>query len=287
MPQKIDVHGIFIDPETITDLRLQRRISVYYPVFHETNATKSFFGRFSSSQKHILQFDHQKPFGIILADEEQPDPSSYVVSYKEAVIERFLRGLGQTGKSIAGHIQELLNIEISGDRQFRILQSGRSVKQTSIREIPAKVKLLSGQWVDVFKSSPDYNFQGGTPYAVTNAGSVALMICTKELIYVLFGADVDASDEEVASSYKALTDVYNQIQKEKDTTIEIQKSKHLFQLPQINIQIPKVEMPKIEMPQIRFQSPLVFRKNEKESGLNEELKEEMKVESDNSDQIVD
>lgn len=28
MPQKMDVHGLFIDPETITDLYLQKRIAV-------------------------------------------------------------------------------------------------------------------------------------------------------------------------------------------------------------------------------------------------------------------
>ncbi len=62
MPQKIDIHGIFIDPETITDLQLQKRISVFYPVFDEVSATKSIFGRFSSSQKHVLRFDHQQPY---------------------------------------------------------------------------------------------------------------------------------------------------------------------------------------------------------------------------------
>jgi len=269
MPQKIDIHGIFIDPETITDLRLQKRISVFYPVFHEVSTGKSFFSRFSSSQKpqHILQFDHQQPYGIILADAEQPDPSGYVVNYREAAIERFLRGIGHTGKNIAGHIQEMLKIEISGDRQYRILQSGRNVKQTSIREIPAKVRLLSGQWVDVFKSSPEYDFQGGTPYAVTDVGSSALMICTKDQIYVLFGAGVDASDEEVVSSYRALTGIYNQIQAQKDTAIEEQKARPLFQMPQINIQLPKVELPKIEMPQIRFQSPFVFGKKKEEQEL--------------------
>ena len=46
----------------------------------------------------MLRFEHQQPYGIILADSEQPDPSSYVVNYKEAAIERFLRGLGQAGK---------------------------------------------------------------------------------------------------------------------------------------------------------------------------------------------
>lgn len=30
-------------------------------------------------------------------------------------------------------------------------RTGRNVKQTSIREIPAKVRLLSGQWVDVLR----------------------------------------------------------------------------------------------------------------------------------------
>lgn len=259
MPQKIDIHGIFIDPETITDLQLQKRISVLYPVFHEIGS-KSIFGRFSSAQKHVLQFDHQQPYGIILTDPEQPDPSSYVVNYKEAAIERFLKGIGRTGKNITGHITELLKIEISGDRQYRILQSGRNVKQTSIREIPAKVRLLSGQWVDVFKSSPEYDFQGGTPYAVTDAGSCALMIRTKDKDYVLYGADIDASDEEVIASYQVLTDVYNQIQAKKNEEIDAHHSRPRFQLPQINIQIPKTERPKLEMPQIRFQSPFVLGK---------------------------
>lgn len=243
---------------------MQKRISVFYPVFHEIGSWKSIFGRFSSSQKHILRFDHQQPYGIILADAEQPDPSSYVVNYKEAAIERFLKGLGKTGKNMAGHITEMLKIEISGDRQYRILQSGRNVKQTSIREIPAKVRLSSGQWVDVFKSSPEYDFQGGTPYAVTDVGSSALMIGTKDQIYVLYGAGVDASDEEVVSSYQALTRMYNELQAKKDDAIEQQKGRPLFQMPQINIQLPKFELPKIEMPKIRFQSPFVLGDNKKQ-----------------------
>lgn len=132
------------------------------------------------------------------------------------------------------------------------------MKQTSIREIPAKIKLLSGQWVDVFKSSPEYDFQGGTPYAVTDVGSSALMIGTKDKTYVLYGAGVDASDEDVITSYQTLTEVYNQIQAEKDDAIEQRKGHALFQMPQISIQLPKVELPQIDMSQIRFQSPFVF-----------------------------
>ena len=264
MPQKIDIHGFFIDPETITDLQLQKRISVFYPVFHEVDTGKSIFGRFSSSQKHILRFEHQQPYGIILADAEQPDPSSYVVDYKEAAIERFLRGIGKSGKNVAGHISELLKIEVSGDRKYRILQSGRNVKETTIREIPAKIRLHSGQWVDVFKSSPEYDFQGGTPYAVTDVGSSALMIGTKEHIYMLYGADVDASDSEVKTAYYTLTEVYNQIQAQKDAAITQRPERVHIQRPQINIQLPKVALPKLEMSKIQFQSPLVFSNKKKE-----------------------
>lgn len=263
MPQKIDIHGIFIDPETITELSLQRRNAVYYPVFHE-EGTKSFFGRFASSQRHVLRFDHQEPYGIILLDVEQLSPSGFVVNYREAAIERFLRGVGQAGKNIAGHIQEMLKIDISGDRSYRILTPGRVVKQTSIREIPAKVRLLSGQWVDVFKSSPDYDFQGGTPYAVTDVPASALLICTANQLFLLFGGGVDVNDEEVKNAYEGLINIYNQIQAQRDASLAERKSRPLIQLPQINIQLPKVELPKIEIPQIRFQSPFVFGKKKEE-----------------------
>ncbi len=262
MPQKIDVHGLFIDPETITGLLLQKRISVFYPVFSEVSPSKSIFGRFAASQRHTLRFDHQQPYGIIMADVEQPDPASYAVNYREAALERFLRGLGRTGKNITGHITELLKIEISGDRQYRILQSGRNVKQTSIREIPAKVHLLSGQWVDVFKSSPEYDFQGNSPYAVTDAGASALMITTQESNYVLFGAGVDASNDEVISAYRSLVEIYNNIQSKRDTAIEEQARKPLIQMPQINIQLPKIELPKFELPQVKFRAPFVFGKKD-------------------------
>ena len=266
MPQKIDIHGLFIDPETITDLQLQKRISVYYPVFYEAETTKSFFGRFSSSQshQHILRFDHQEPYGIILAEPEQPDPASYAVTYKEAALERVLKSFGRVGKNITGHISEMLKIEISGDRKYRILQSGRNVKQTSIREIPAKVRLLSGQWVDVFSSSPEYDFQGGTPYAVTDVASYALMITTKDKSYVLYGAGVDISSEEVTSAYRSLAAIYNQIQQQRDE-IEDKGKKPALKAPQINIQLPK-----IDLPQIKLQSPLVFgKKKENDRGLSD------------------
>ena len=262
MPQKIDVHGVFIDPETITDLYLQKRTAVYYPVFQEVAQSRSLFGRAASTQQHILKFDHHEPYGIILADAEQPEPASYIVKYADAVIERLIRSIGKTGKSITGHFTELLKIDTTGDRQFRILQSGRNIEQTTIREIPAKVHLLNGQWVDVVKSTPGYDFQGGTPYAITDVGAASLMILTKENNYVLYGAGVDVSNDDVESAYRSLTGVYNEIQARRDLASTERAKKPLIQMPQINIQIPKVELPKIDLPQIKFQSPFVLGKKE-------------------------
>ena len=278
MPQKIDIHGIFIDPETIVDLQLQKRISVHYPVFQEVSSSKSFFGRLAATQKHVLRFEQQLPYGIILADPEQPDPASYAVNFKEALLAKVFKSVEQVGKNVFGHINEMLKIDISGDRQYRILQSGRNVKQTSIREIPAKVHLLNGQWVDVFKSTPEYDFQGGTPYAITDIGAAALMIRTKEKFYVLYGAGVDASNEDVISAYQNLISVYNEIQARRDAALEEEKKHPAIQAPLINIQLPKIELPKLELPQIRFQSPFVFGKKEE----NEEEKIDANNISDDS-----
>ena len=179
MAQKIDINGLFIDPESISDLLLQKRISVFFPVFYEIPQPKRFFNR-STTTQHILQFDHQEPYGIILADIEQPDSSGYVVNYKEAIADKIFKAVGKAGKNVVGHAAEVLKIDVSGDRHYRILQSGRNVKSVSIREIPAKVHLLSGQWVDVFKGNRDYDFQGGNPYAITDVGANALTITTVE-----------------------------------------------------------------------------------------------------------
>lgn len=272
MPQKIDIHGLFIDPETITDLMLQKRISISYPVFHEVARAKSLFWRSDSSQQHILQFDHQESYGIILADVEQPDSASYVVTYQQALIDKIFKSVSKAGKNLTGHINELLKIEISGDRQYRILQSGRNVKQISIREIPAKVRLLNGQWVDVFKSSPNYDFQGGTPYAETDVSAAALMIATKDNNYVLFGADVDTTNEDVISAYRSLAEIYNEIQAKRDTAIEEDTKKPRIQMPQITIQLPKVELPKVDFPNIKIRSPFV-REKKQEKPVLEELQE--------------
>lgn len=239
MPQKIDIHGLFIDPESITGLNLQKRIAVYTPVFYEIETSKPFFSRSSTPQLRKLRFDHLQPYGIILANIEQPDPSSFEVYYRGAFSLRVsIQNIGQASKKFIGHISELLKIEVSGDRQYRILQPGRIVKTTSIREIPAKVHLLNGQWVDVFKSSPGYDFQGGNPYAVTDVRASALLITTKEKNYDLYGAEVDVTNEDVISTYHALAEIYNDIQSKHDALLIEQNKKPSIQMPKIKLKLP-------------------------------------------------
>ena len=255
MAQKIDINGLFIDPESISDLLLQKRISVFFPVFYEIPQPKRFFNR-STTTQHILQFDHQEPYGIILADIEQPDSSGYVVNYKEAIADKIFKAVGKAGKNVVGHAAEVLKIDVSGDRHYRILQSGRNVKNVSIREIPAKVHLLSGQWVDVFKGNRDYDFQGGNPYAITDVGANALTITIVEKkverYYVLYGAGVDASNEEVLSAYKILTELFNEIQARREEVISEQVKTHKL----------RAELPKLSLPKIKFQSPFVIEKRQ-------------------------
>lgn len=260
MPQKINVHGLFIDPERITDLTLQKRLAVFYPVFYETDPPKSFFGRVFSSDQHILRFDHHEPYGILLADAEQPSRTDYIMKYSEALFDKIFNDIGRTGKHIIGHISEFLKIETSGDREYRILQCNRNVKQISIREIPAKVWLRSGQWVNVFKSSPDYDFQGGSPYAVTGIETYAFVITVKETHYVLFGGGVDMSDKELLLAYHSLTEIYNEIQAKRDAALAERANKPRVQMPSIHIQLPKVELPRIDVSALVSQVPALFGK---------------------------
>ena len=282
MAQKIDVCGLFIDPETITDLLLQKRISVFYPVFYEIPRPKTLFNRNVSDQQHLLRFDHHEPYGIILNDVELPDSSSYVVKYKEAFVDKLFKSVEKAGKSVVGHTADFLKIDISGDRQYRILQSGRNEKQISIREIPAKVCLLSGQWVDVFKSSPGYDFQGGSPYPTTDIGTYALTITTTGNKYILYGAGVDVANEEVLSAYKILTETVNQIQAKRDAAISEQSKKQLSHKSGVLKQLPKAELPKINLPQIKFQSPLKIEKKA-ENPSSESLTESSTANSSSTD----
>ncbi len=266
MPQKIDINGLFLDPETITDLSLQKRISVYYPVFHEIPKPKSLFKRLASDKQHILQFDHHEPYGLILADIEQPETSGYTVIYKVPISNKMIVA---AGKNVIGHALEKLKIDISGDRQYRILQPGRNVKKLTIREIPAKVQLLSGQWVDVFKSSPDYDFQGGTPYAITDVSSNVLLITTsdkkKVTYYSLYGGGVDASDEAVLTAYKTLTEVFNEIQARRDAATTKSSEKMLDGKSEKSLPHPKAALPKIALPRIKLQLPFVVDKKPDET----------------------
>ena len=85
------------------------------------------------------------------------------------------------------------------------------------------------------------------------------MINTKEKNYTLFGAGVDVSSEDLALTYRSLTEIYNQIQKRRDDKIEEKAQKPALKIPQLNIQ-----RPQIDLPQIKIQSPIAFGKKKED-----------------------
>ena len=70
---------------------------------------------------------------------------------------------------------------------------------------------------------------------------------------MLYGAGVDASNEEVLSAYKALTELFNKIQIKREETISEQAKTHKL----------RAELPKLSLPKIKFQSPFVIEKQQR------------------------
>lgn len=281
MSQKIDILGMFIDPEQIQELALQNRFAVYVPFFEEVSSstvtTGTIFKRQITNPKRKLRYVNTRAYGIELAPNEQPSSSEFVVDYKTAVIERAIKSFGKIGKNTMGKINDMvLKIDTTGDREVRLLLPGRRVIATTIREIPAKAKLLSGQIVDVMKNNPEYEFLDGTPYATTNVEAKALFVRIGEnknhaQTYVLFGGGIDASDEQIINAYLTLTTLYNDIRNQKASP----KLNSGEAKPNI---LQKVQLPKFNLP-VKIQSPLVFAKkpqvkeSETESISNTDAKE--------------
>ena len=69
---------------------------------------------------------------------------------------------------------------------------------------------------------------------------------------MLYGAGVDASNEEVLSAYKILTELFNEIQARREEVISEQVKTHKL----------RAELPKLSLPKIKFQSPFVIEKRQ-------------------------
>ena len=250
MGQLIDLCGTPIQLEKVKHFRLIKRECLFYPAYQEVeNQMFSLFARRGEKDKKKFVFNQMVPFGIVLNDKEKPSPGSYEFkAFDEVVAASILDGLGRAFSNAAGLAADLLRIDTSGNKEFRILTQGRRVTNVKLRDIPAKVAFLSGKVSDVYKNDSYYPYLG-EPIAPTIVPVPTLVVSMEKTNYVFFGGGIDIENPEVV--YQSLLEAYNNLH-----SADKAEKAH-FSLPKFNM-----SMPKLNMPSIKFQSPFVFKKDE-------------------------
>lgn len=242
MPQRVDIHGVPIELEQVVDFRIVPREAIYYPAYQETQGMMgSIFARLGAQDKKKFQFVNLVPFGILLDDKERPHIGDYKVeSFAEAAGQSILGSLGDFFTDATNTVVDLLRIDTSGNKKYRILTTGRRVVDLRLRDLPAKVRMLSGKVSDVYKNDQIYPFLG-EPISPTINRTKALMIKTNRETFAFFGSGIDISDEEIDQTYHYLLDNYNEFQKRLDEKKDQERNRPLIQLP-------KIELPRISIP---------------------------------------
>lgn len=268
MSQMIDLCGTPIQLEQIKSFRLVKRECLYYPAYQETESqVASIFARFGAEKKKKFTFTQMVPFGILLSDKEKPCTGSYEIkSFGEAVTFNLLDGVGKAVGNVASLAADMLRIDTSGNKEFHILTQGRRVTSLRLRDIPAKVRFLSGKVSDVYKNDPIYDFLG-EPISPTVVAVPTLVVTIDKTPLVFFGGGIDLEDAE--ATYQALFEAYNQYQAASE------QKKSSFSLPKINF-----NMPKLSMPSIKLQSPFVIHKTDKAA-----LPEDVNSTNDQTDEV--
>ena len=236
MPQLVDIHGIPLDLEKVIAFRVVPREVIYYPAYQETPSTKfSVFAKLGNQDKKKFEFVNLVPFGILLEGKEKPHIGDYKVeSFAEAAGQSVLSGLGDFLADAGNTIADLLALDTSGNMKFRVLTAGRRVVDIRLRDMPAKVRMLSGKVADVYKNDPIYPFLG-EPISPTINRTKALMMKTKDETFAFFGSGIDMLDEEIDRTYHSLLDSYNLIQKRLEEKKAQERNRPLIQIPRISI----------------------------------------------------
>lgn len=241
MGRLIDLCGTPIDVEQIKHFRLVKREYLFYPAYQETEEQVfSLFARMGAANKKKFKFVKMVPFGALLNDKEKPSSGGYEIKdFGEFVAANALVDVGKAIGSIANIAADMLRVDTSGNKEFRILTQGRRIVDIKLRDIPAKVSFISGKISDVYKNDPIYEFLG-EPIAPTIAAVPTLVVNVEKVTYVFFGGGIDLDDAEAV--YHSLLDAYNQLQENK------KKEKTRF--------VPKLSMPKFKgIPTLRIQTP--------------------------------
>lgn len=255
MSTLIDLCGTPIRLEDIRQFRLVKRDYLFYPAYQEVKEqTFSLFARKGASDKKKFEFVNMVPFGAVLNDKEKPCTGSYEVKYfGEAVTFNLLSDVSKKLGNVANIAADLLRVDTSGNSEYHILTQGRRITSVRLRDIPAKVRFLSGKVSDVYRNDSIYEFLG-EPIAPTIVAVPTLIVTVDKTTYVFFGNGIDLADAE--ATYQTLLSEYNQYQEEN-------KKEKTPVLPKINVNVPK-----LSIPAIKVQSPFVVKKSgEQNAGL--------------------
>lgn len=249
MSTLIDLCGTPIQLEHIRQFRLVKRDYLFYPAYQEVKEqTFSLFARKGASDKKKFEFVNMVPFGAVLNDKEKPCTGTYEVkSFGEAVTFNILSDVSKKLGNVANLAADLLRVDTSGNTEYHVLTQGRRLTNVRLRDIPAKVRFLSGKVSDVYKNDPIYEFLG-EPIAPTIVTVPTLVVTVDKATYVFFGNGIDLTDAE--ATYHTLLTEYNQYQDEN-------RKEKVPVLTKINVNVPKISIPTIKM-----QSPFVIKRNE-------------------------
>ncbi|MBE5815113.1 MAG: hypothetical protein E7320_07920 [Clostridiales bacterium] len=259
MGQLIDLCGLPIQLGNIKSFQLVKRDFLFHPAYQETaEQTFSLFARRNAESKKKFVYTNMVPYGALLSDKEKPTNKAYEIkSFGEAAGLNILAGVEKAVNSIAGIAVDLLRIDTSGNKTYHVLTEGRRITDIKLRDIPAKVRFLSGKVSDVYKNDPYYEFLG-EPIAPIVVSIPTLVVTVDKTTHVFFGGGVDLEDAE--ATYHTLLNAYNDYQAQQN------EKKPQGILPKFN-----VSLPKIKMPSIKLQSPIAI---QKETNTNQASLEE-------------
>lgn len=253
MSQLIDLCGTPIQLDKIKDFRLVKRECLLYPAYQEVEEqTFSLFARRGEKEKKKFSFVKMVPYGILLSDKEKPVNGGYEIkSFGEAAALNVLDRVSKKVGNVANIAADVLRIDTSGNKEYRIRTQGGRLETIKLRDIPAQVRFLSGKISDVYKNDSIYGYLG-EPIAPTRAVVPALVVTVEKATHVFLGGGIDLVDAE--ATYHQLFEAYRQFQE------EFERKKTSAALPKINLSLPK-----LNMPSVRIQSPFVIRKKETNS----------------------
>lgn len=217
MRQMIEICGMSIQLNKIKSIRLVKRDYLLCPAFQEIEEpNKNNLAHLVGLNTRSFRFIDMVPYGAILSADEEPISNSYEIQVSNRKNEKstnsILNEISKAVNNLANVTADVLHIDTSGNKEFRVLTRGHNTATLRLKDIPAKVRLISGKVSDVYKHDAIYKRLGETTSPFI-APISTVVITVGKATYVFFGGGIDLDDAEAA--YHALQEVYSRYHSEK------------------------------------------------------------------------